>query len=51
MEPEAAAQEMFELMNSDSFKKNFPMLFSWLFRGGQFLPDWAWYSLFGRGKG
>ena len=51
MEPEAAAQEVFELMCSDSFKKSFPMAFSWLFRFGQVLPDWAWYGLFGRGKG
>ena len=51
MEPEAAAQEMFELMCSDNFKKSFPMVFSWLFRVGQFLPDWAWFGLFGRGKG
>ena len=51
MEPEAAAQEMFELMCSDHFKKSFPMMFSWLFRGGQFLPDWAWYGIFGRGRG
>jgi NAD(P)-dependent dehydrogenase (short-subunit alcohol dehydrogenase family) len=46
MEPEAAAREMFELMNSDAFKKSFPMLFSWLFRLGQFLPDWAYYRIF-----
>jgi len=51
MEPEAAAQEMFELMCSEHFKKSFPMMFSWLFRGGQFLPDWAWYGIFGRGRG
>ena len=50
MQPEAAAQEMFELMCTDAFKKSFPMLFSWLFRGGQVLPDWAWYGVFGRGK-
>ena len=50
MEPEAAAQDMFELMCSDAFKKSFPTVFSWLFRGGQFLPDWAWYGMFGRDK-
>ncbi|UWQ17793.1 SDR family oxidoreductase [Jannaschia sp. M317] len=48
MEPDQAAQEMFELMNSDGFKRSFPTVFSWLFRGGQFLPDWLWYGLFAR---
>ncbi|NEX46778.1 SDR family NAD(P)-dependent oxidoreductase [Pseudotabrizicola algicola] len=46
MEPEEAAREMFEHMNSDSFKKSFPLVFSWLFRAAQFLPDWAYYRLF-----
>lgn len=46
MTPEAAAQEMFELMNSDAFKKSFPTLFASLFRGAQFLPDWLYYRLF-----
>jgi len=46
MEPEDAAREMFELMLTDRFKKSFPTLFSLLFRGAQFLPDWAYYRLF-----
>lgn len=46
MEPEEAAQEMFEHMNSDGFKRSFPMAFSWLFRLSQFLPDWAYFRLF-----
>ena len=46
MEPDAAAQEMFELMNSDRFKKSFPLGFSLLFRGAQFLPDWLYYRIF-----
>lgn len=46
MEPEAAAREMFELMNSDGFKKSFPSVFSWLFRLGQFMPDWMYYRIF-----
>jgi len=46
MEPEAAAREMFEHMNGDGFKKSFPMLFSWVFRGAQFLPDWLYYRIF-----
>ena len=47
MEPEDAARAMFEHMNSDTFKTSFPTVFSWLFRGAQFLPDWAYYRLFG----
>lgn len=46
MEPEVAAREMFEHMNSDAFKKSFPFLFSLMMRGTQFLPDWAYYRLF-----
>jgi len=46
MEPEDAAREMFEHMQTDQFKKSFPMAFSWLFRLGQFLPDWAYYRIF-----
>ena len=48
MEPEVAAREMFDHMGSDGFKKSFPAAFSWLFRGSQFLPDWAYYPAFGR---
>jgi NAD(P)-dependent dehydrogenase (short-subunit alcohol dehydrogenase family) len=48
MEPEAAAQEMFELMNSGSFKKSFPALFSLFFRVGNFLPDWLYYRVFSK---
>lgn len=46
MEPEDAAREVFELMLTDSFKKSFPTLFSLLFRGSQFLPDWLYYRIF-----
>lgn len=46
MEPEAAAAEMMTLMQGKSFKRSFPMLFSWVFRLSQFLPDWAYYRLF-----
>ena len=46
MEPEDAAREFFEHMNSDAFKRSFPTLFSWVFRGSQFLPDWLYYRLF-----
>ena len=46
MEPEHAAAAMFAHMNSDGFKRSFPMVFSWVFRLSQFLPDWAYYRLF-----
>ena len=46
MEPVEAAHEMFELMNSDRFKKSFPRAFSWVFRLSQFMPDWMYYRLF-----
>jgi NADP-dependent 3-hydroxy acid dehydrogenase YdfG len=51
MEPEAAAQIMVDFMRTDRFKISFPFAFSLLFRGGQFLPDWAWYRLFGQRPG
>ena len=46
MEPEAAADIMFRHMQSNRFKVSFPTLFSWLFRGGQLLPDWLYYRMF-----
>ena len=46
MEPEAAAAIMFRHMQSDRFKVSFPTVFSWLFRGGNFLPDWLYYRMF-----
>lgn len=49
MEPEAAAEEMMILMRSEKFQRAFPKLFSLVFRGGNFLPDWAYYRIFGRG--
>ncbi|MCR9087929.1 MAG: SDR family NAD(P)-dependent oxidoreductase [Rhodobacteraceae bacterium] len=47
MEPNEAAQTMADFMATDRFKRSFPTLFSWLFRGSQFLPDWAYYRIFG----
>ena len=47
MSPEAAAREVFEHMNTDRFKTSFPLLFSWVFRLSQFMPDWMYYRLFG----
>ena len=46
MTPEEAAEHMFHHMNTKRFKQSFPMLFSWVFRGGQFLPDWLYYRIF-----
>ncbi|MEM7321135.1 MAG: SDR family NAD(P)-dependent oxidoreductase [Pseudomonadota bacterium] len=46
MEPDIAARAMFDHMNSDGFKRNFPTLFSLVFRIGQFMPDWLYYRLF-----
>jgi len=48
MQPEDAARQIFEHMTSDSFKRSFPAMFSWVFRLSQFLPDWAYYRMFGR---
>lgn len=48
MEPEAAARAMFEHMGTDRFKTSFPLLFSWVFRLSQFLPDAIYYRIFGR---
>lgn len=48
MEPEAAAQAMFDHMGTDRFKASFPTLFSLVFRLSQFLPDAIYYRLFGR---
>lgn len=46
MTPEEAAEHMFQHMNSKRFKKSYPGLFSLLFRGSQFLPDWLYYKIF-----
>lgn len=44
--PDEAAALMFRHMEQGGFKRSFPRPFSWLFRGGQFLPDWLWYRMF-----
>jgi len=46
MEPDQAAAAMFDHMTAGTFKVSFPMLFSWVFRLSQFLPDWAYYRIF-----
>lgn len=49
MEPEAAAKAFVEHMQNDDFSKSFPFLFATLFRLGQFLPNWLYYRIAGRG--
>ncbi len=49
MEPEAAAQRMFEHMCADNFRANFPVLFASFFRFSQLLPDGLFYRLLGKG--
>lgn len=46
MQPDEAAQRMLRHMESTAFKKSFPTVFSWLFRGAQFLPDWLYFRIF-----
>lgn len=47
MEPDQAADEMLTLLRSHRFQRAFPRVFSWLFRAANFLPDWAYYRVFG----
>ena len=46
MEPDKAAKRMMRHMESDRFSCSFPAPFSWLFRVGQFMPNWLYYRLF-----
>lgn len=46
MEPEEAASEVVEHMESNGFARNFPMGFSLVFRLSRFLPAWLYYRLF-----
>lgn len=48
MTPEAAAREVFEQMNTDTFHKAFPMGFSLLFRISRFLPTSVYEWIFFR---
>ncbi|WP_145107469.1 SDR family NAD(P)-dependent oxidoreductase [Cereibacter sediminicola] len=49
MEPEKAAQHMFEHMCSDNFRMNFPLMFASFFRFSQLLPDGLFYRMLGKG--
>ncbi len=46
MEPEAAAEIMFQHMKTDRFSKSFPWPLSTLFRIGPLLPSWLYYRLY-----
>lgn len=46
MTPDEAADHMFRQMCGAKFKNSFPTLFSWVFRGSQFLPDWLYFRIF-----
>ena len=46
MSPDDAAQQMYEFMLTDRFKRSFPAGFSLIFRLAQFLPDSWYYRLF-----
>ena len=46
MEPEAAADIMFQHMKTDRFSKNFPWPLSTMFRIGPLLPSWIYYRLY-----
>ena len=48
MEPEAAAAHMLRILDGRRGTTAFPMLFSWLFRAGRFLPDALWNRMFAR---
>ena len=48
MTAEQAARILFAHMATSRFKRSFPTVFSWVFRGSQFLPDWLYYRLFGK---
>ena len=49
MDADKAAHEVFEHMNSETFKKSFPLPMSLAVRMSQFLPDWLYYRLIARG--
>ncbi|AWB49937.1 short-chain dehydrogenase [Gemmobacter aquarius] len=48
MEPEAAAVEMVEHMQSGRFSRSFPVPFAWVFRLSQLMPDWLYFSIFSK---
>ena len=50
LEADQAAERVIIGMQSRRFQTNFPRIFSWLFRGGNFLPAGVYYRVFGAGR-
>jgi NAD(P)-dependent dehydrogenase (short-subunit alcohol dehydrogenase family) len=46
MDPDQAAKIFVSHMGGKKFKRSFPTLFSWVFRGSQLLPDWLYFRVF-----
>jgi short-subunit dehydrogenase len=46
--PEQAADHMLRHMETTRFQYSFPRLFSWVFRGGRFLPERLYFKIFGK---
>lgn len=49
LDPEPAAKLFADHMERGGFKKDYPLLFSLVFRLSRFLPNWAYFRLFGGG--
>jgi short-subunit dehydrogenase len=47
MDAEEAAGQVVAAMRGNRFQTNFPRVFSWLFRAGNFLPESLYYRIFG----
>lgn len=50
MTAEQAAKEVVSAMRSQRFQSNFPRVFSWVFRGANFLPAWIYFKIMGAKK-
>jgi len=48
MTPEEAASHAVDAMQKSGFQHNFPRVFSWLFRGANWVPATIYYKIFGR---
>ena len=49
MEPDEAARHVMAHLDGSGFSRSFPWLFGAMFRVSQFLPDWIYYRVAGRG--
>ncbi len=45
--PAQAAEHVMRAMRSNRFETSFPRPFSWLFLAARFLPNWAYFRIFG----